>query len=224
MNNYFCTNNGCQQPCPPVSQPDSCTCCTCGEDFRRALSLLCSRQIQPLVNFAAFSYVSDFYVLGTALTAPVAGTAPSDNLDAPAGTYVCGGDSCETVTVSGILYPPTVGGTALATTVTQAALCRLKAISFDALAVDGDAAANFQTISQLLGQMLRPQRPQDCCGTSMAEAMTHAAVVRASTVAAGPLLVENSTILGQVGNVLVMANATDSRFYFICADDIDFVG
>lgn len=228
MSNYFCTNNGCQppcpQPCPPTPQTDSCACCSCGEDFRRALSLLCSRQIQPLVNFAAFAYITDYYVLGTALTAPIAGTAPADNLDAPTGTYVCGGDSCETITVSGALYAPTTGSTALAAIVTQAALCRLKAIAFDALAIDGDPTANFQTISQLLSQLLRPQKPQDCCGTSMADAMTNAAVVRASTVVAGPLVVENSTILGQVGNVLVMANATDSRFYFICADDIDFVG
>lgn len=228
MSNYFCTNSGCQPPCPPQqncqpAQSDGC-CCSCGEDFRRALNLLCSRQLQPLVDFTTFAYVSDFYVLGTALTATTAGTAPSDNLADPTGTYVCGGDGCETITASGILYPPTTDGTALATTVTQVALCRLTAIAFEALAIDGDTATNFQTISQTLGQLLRPQKPQDCCGSSMAQALSNAAVVRASTVVAGPLVVENSTVLGQIGNVLVMANSTDSRFYFICADKIDFVG
>lgn len=226
MNNYSCTNNGCQPPCPPPCppQPETHTCCACGEDFRRALSLLCSRQLQPLVDFATFAYISDYYVLGTALVDPVAGTAPGDNLDDPVGTYVCGSDSCETITVSGILYPPVTCGAALATTVSQAALCRLKAISFEALAVDESAAVNFQTISQILGQLLRPQKPQNCTCSSMADALTNAAVVRASTVVAGPLVVQNATILGQIGNVLVMANATDSRFYFICADAIDFVG
>ena len=35
---------------------------------------------------------------------------------------------------------------------------------------------------------------------------------------------ENSTILGQMGDILVIANSTDSRFYFICANKIDFMG
>ena len=105
---------------------------------------------------------------------------------------------------------------------TQAALCRLKAISFDALAADDDAAANFQSISQTLSQLLRPNRPQDC--GSMIDALTSAAAVRTSTVAAGPLVISNSAIIGQLGDVLVMANSTDSRFYFICANQIDYMG
>ena len=224
MNNYFCTNSGCA-PCQPQSCPQQEPPrhgCACADDFRRLLDLLCSPQLRLLVDFASFAFVSDFYVLGSALTAPVAGTAPGDNLAEPAGTYVCGSDSCETVTVSGSLYAPDTAGTPLASTVTQAALCRLKAIAFGALAVDGDAAANFQTISQTLSQILRPQRPQEC-GT-MIDALTSAAAVRTSTVAAGPLVVENSAILGQMGDVLVMANSTDNRFYFLCANKIDYMG
>ena len=83
-------------------------------------------------------------------------------------------------------------------------------------------ATNFQTISQTLSQLLRPQRSNDCC--SVADALTTAAAVRASTVVAGPLVVQNSTILGQIGSILVMANSTDNRFYFICANAIDFMG
>ena len=73
-----------------------------------------------------------------------------------------------------------------------------------------------------MGQLLRPHRHQDCC--SVADALTSAAAVRASTVAAGPLVVANSVILGQIGNILVLANSTDNRFYFICVADIDFLG
>lgn len=221
LNNYFCTNNGCvpcQQNC---QQPQASPSCPCGADLRKALELICCPQLRSLIDFTTFAFITDYYVLGTALVAPDAGTAPGDNLADPVATYTCGGDRCETLTVSGILYPPEVGGTALASTVTQAALCQLTAISFDALAVDGDATANFQTVSQTLGQLLRPQRQVECC--SVAEALTTAAV-RASTVTAGPLVVQNSTILGQIGSVLVMANSTDSRFYFICANAIDFLG
>ena len=130
MSNYFCTNSGrdcscgCPPPCPP--QPPCQQeppiqlqgSCPCGEDFRRGLDLLCCPKLQPLVDFSTFAFISDYYVLGTALAALEAGTAPADNLAAPAGSYVCGGDSCEALTVSGLLYPPEVGATALAGTVT----------------------------------------------------------------------------------------------------------
>lgn len=229
MSNYFCTNSGrdcnCQPPCPPQQscpQPQP-TACPCNEDFRRALDLICSPRLQPLVDFNTFAFVTDFYLLGTALETPTAGTAPGDNLAAPAGSYVCGGDSCEALTVSGLLYPPETGATALESTVTQVALCRLNAIAFDAAATEmTTAAANFQTISQTLGQLLRPKKPQDC--GNLADALTNAAAVRASTVTTGPLVVANSTILGQLGDILVMANSTDNRFYFICANEIDFMG
>lgn len=226
MNNYFCTNSGCQPcqpvqpPCPPPQPPQEPVRpgCPCGEDFRRLLGLLCGQQLRPLVDFSTFAFLSDHYLLGTALEAATAGTTPGDNLAGPAGTYVCGSDSCETVTVSGLLYPPQTAGTALEATVTQVALCRLKAIAFGV--TDTDAA--FQTVSQTLSQLLRPGRPQDC--GSMIDALTSAAAVRTSTVAVGPLVVTNSAILGQLGSVLVMANSTDSRFYFICADKIDYMG
>ncbi len=220
MSNYFCTNDRCgpcQQPGPPQKP-----CCPCGEDLRKALDLLCCPQLRALVDFETFAFVTDHYILGTALIATDAGTTAADNLSEPAATYVCGGDSCETLTVSGTLYPPEIGAAALTAIVTQVALCQLTAIAFSAAAVDGSAAANFQTISQTLGQLLRPQKPMDCC--SVADTLTTAAAVRASTVTAGPLVVENSTILGQLGNVLVMANSTTSRFYFICANAIDFMG
>ncbi|MBQ9967369.1 MAG: hypothetical protein IJO88_01440 [Oscillospiraceae bacterium] len=237
MNNYFCTGTGrdcsCpppQPPCPPQQQ--ACpvcpqqetviTCCPCGEDFRRALELICCPQLQGLIDTATYAFITDNFVLGTPIAAAPAGTAPADNLTAPAATYVCGGDNCESLTVSGALYPTTEDGAALGTIVTQVALCRLDAISFDAADTGDGAAANFQTISQFLGQRLRPKRPQEC--TSLAEALVSASAVRASTLTAGPLVVQNSAILGKVGDVLVMANSTDSRFYFICADKVDFMG
>lgn len=225
MSNYFCTNAGCnpcqpQQPCQPEAPRPSCAC---ADDFRQLLNLLCGPQLRPLVDFSSFAFISDFYILGSALATSIASTAPGDNLADPAASYVCGSDRCETLTVSGLLYPPEVGSTALEATVTQAALCRLKAISFDAAATaDEDPADNFQTISQILSQLLRPSCPQEC-GT-MIDALTSAAAVRTSTVVAGPLVVENSAILGQLGDVLVMANSTDSRFYFFCANKIDYMG
>ena len=175
------------------------------------------------MDFNTFAFISDFYILGSTLAATVAGTVPGDNLADPAASYVCGSDRCETLSASGLLYAPIVESTALASTVTQVALCRLKAISFDAATTAAeDITSNFQTICQTLGQLLRPSRPQDC--GNMIDALTGAAAIRTSTVAAGPLVVANSTILGQMGDILVMANSTDSRIYFICANQIDYIG
>ena len=70
--------------------------------------------------------------------------------------------------------------------------------------------------------LLRSKKPQAC--TNLADALTNAAAIRASTVTTGPLIVQNSTILGQLGDILVMANSTDNRFYLICANKIDFMG
>ncbi len=224
MNNYFCTNDRCAPCQQPVNcQPPQHPCCPCGEDFRKALDLICCPQLRSLVDFSAFAFVTEQFVLGTALVPAPDGTTPSDNLDVPAATYTCGGDSCETITVSGILYPAITGGEALAPTVTQAALCQLAAVAFGVTDVGDGTTANFQTISQTLSQLLRPQRTTECC-CSVADALTTAAAVRASTVVAGPLIVQNSTILGQIGSILVMANSTDSRFYFICANSISFLG
>lgn len=240
MNNYLCTNSGrdccppqppcppqqqaCQQQACPTCQPEAqnCDCCPCGEDFRRALELVCCPQLQGLIDTASYAFITDNYILGTPLSPAPAGTAPADNLTAPAATYVCGGDNCESLTVSGTLYPTTEDGTALGTIVTQVALCRLDAISFDAADTGEGADANFQAVSQFLGQRLRPQKPQEC--TSLVEALVSASAVRASTLTAGPLVVQNSAILGRVGDVIVMANSTDDRFYFICADKVDFMG
>ena len=225
MNNYCCTNTGCN-PCPQppqqAPQPTQRPCCPCGEDFRKALDLICCPQLRFAVDFSSFAFVTDDYVLGTPVTTPPTDTAPSDNLTEPVGVYTCGGDSCETITVSGTLYPAAADSAALSPVVTQAALCRLTAIAFAAATTTEPIATNFQTISQTLGQLLRPQKHNDCC--SVADALTTAAAVRASTVVAGPLVVQNSTIIGQIGSILVMANSTDSRFYFICANAIDFMG
>lgn len=220
MNNY-CTNGGCRS-CPPAN----CCDCPCGKDLHRALGLLCCAQLQPLINFDAFAFVSGYYILGSATTTLTVGTAPSDNLDAPAGSYVCGGNSCSTASVSGAVYSP-AGTAATGSTVSLASLCAATAVAFDAAPATATAtqAENFQAARQLLSQLLRPQpHPSDCCTEgSLLNSLTTAAQQTVS-LAAGPLLLENAAVLGELGSVLVLANSTDFRFYLVCANKIDFIG
>lgn len=213
---------GCGPSCSPQPAPPQSNGCSCGDSFRQALELLCSQQFYGLVDFTSFAFLSDYYLLGASVEAPAGGAAPGDNLTALSATYRCGSCGCETAAVSGQLFPPTVGGLAQSGTVSQAALCRLTAVAFDAA---NDAsfsnASNYQAIAQLFTQLLRPAGPQTC--VSIADSLT-AGVTATATLAAGPLLVENALVLGQLGNLLVLANSTDGRFYLVCADKIDFIG
>ena len=224
MNQQYRTTGGdcgCGPVCPPAPPPQSAGC-SCGESFRQALNLLCSQQFYTLVDFSAFAFISSYSILGASVQAPTGGATPGDNLSALGATYRCGSCGCETVAASGSLYPPTVGGAAQSTAVTQAALCRLTAVAFDA-ANDTSltSTANYQALVQLLTQMLHPTGPQTC--VSVVDSVT-AGVSRTATLAAGPLLVENAQVLGQMGDLLVLANSTDERIYLVCADQVDFIG
>ena len=44
------------------------------------------------------------------------------------------------------------------------------------------------------------------------------------SVTAGPLVVGNASVLGEVGDVLILANSEDRLFYFVCRSAIGFIG
>lgn len=231
MNQNYCTTGGCDcpprpQPCQPCGQQncqqETGTRCRCADDFRNLLNFLCSRQLQDVVDFAAFGFITDSFLLGTTATEPAVGTAPGDNLTDLTGSYVCGSTGCDTVAASGTLAPAAFGGAPFALPVTQIALCHLDAIAFT-VAGGEDTAANFQTLTQALSQLLNPGKPV-CCSNTVAGSLLESAAARSATVTAGPLTVFNATVLGTAGEVLVLANSTDSRVYFVCADQIAFIG
>lgn len=223
MNQYFCTNTaGACNSCP-TQQPEPC--CGCREDFRAALNLVCCPQVSPLINFSAAGFIADNYVIGTTITAPVASTTAVDNLAALTGTYVCGSSSCETASASGDLALAEEGAAPVAVNISQAALCKLNAVAFTAAgATDAELSTNFQTLTQLLSQLINPNQPDNCCCSTIATSLLNATVARSVTLTAGPLLLSNVTVLGQIGDVLVLANSTTFRLYLVCADKIAFLG
>ncbi|HCO61943.1 MAG TPA: hypothetical protein DIT49_00270, partial [Clostridiales bacterium] len=94
---------------------------------------------------------------------------------------------------------------------------------------------NFRCLKQLLAQRLTPcnQRCGTCACNCDCEGCCCAAGVlgvlgdnnlsRRVTLAAGTLVVRNVTLLGTLGNVLVLANDTDQRIYFVCATQVQFL-
>lgn len=224
MNQYFCTNTAGNCNSCPTQQPEPCSC-GCREDFRAALNLLCCPQVSPLINFSAAGFIADNYVIGTTITAPAASTTAIDNLDALTGTYVCNSGSCETANASGDLALSDVGATPVAVNVSQAALCKLNAVAFTTAGItEAEQTTNFQTLTQLLSQLINPSQPDTCCCSTIATSLLNATVARSVTLTAGPLLLSNVTVLGQIGDVLILANSTTFRIYLVCADKIAFLG
>lgn len=235
MNQHHCTTGGCdcasvrQQACHSCGtagaqncQSDSTARCCCADDFRTLLGILCCQQLRGLVDFSAFGFITDSFLMGTTLETPDVGTAPGDNLADLTGSYICGSAGCDAIAASGSLTPASLSGTTVALPVTQVALCRLDAIAFG-VAGDESADANFQTLTQTLAEMLEP-RKTICCSNTVAGSLLDSAVARSATVTAGPLAVFNAAVLGTVGEVLVLANSTDNRIYFVCAEKIAFIG
>ena len=240
MNSNYYTTGGCDcgpvcpQPCQPCGvqncqpcaaqscQQENAAHCSCADDFRTLLGILCCQQLRSVVDFSAFGFVTNEFLMGTTLEDPTVGTVAGDNLAGLAGSYVCGSAGCDTIAASGDLALAAVGATPVAIPVTQVSLCKLDAIAFTVLGENGTIASNFQTLTQTLAQLLEPRRT-GCCNT-VAGNLLDAAAARSATVTAGPLAVFNAAVLGTVGEVLVLANSTDSRVYFVCADKIAFIG
>ena len=199
MNQHYCTTGGCdcptprQQSCQSGCQTEPAARCGCADDFRTLLGIICGPQLRGLVDFTAFGFITDQFLMGTTVEDPTVGTTPGDNLGTLSGSYVCGSAGCDAIAASGDLALAAVGATPVAVPVTQVALCRLDAIAFSVVG-DADADANFQTLTQTLGQLLEP-RKNTCCD-SVAGSLLGAAAARSATVTAGPLAVFNSAVLG----------------------------
>jgi len=225
MNQCYATT-GCRD-CPHhchMQQQAQPTRCPCTNAFRAILDLLCSPQLSSLINQSAFAFIGSDYVLGATITAATpSDPTPNDNLSALTGVYSCG-ISCDTVSASGPLSPVTAGSDDAAIGITQAVLCDLTAIAFDAVDTDTTPNTNFQTISQVLSQALQPNSIQLPCPASGAGTLLRSAAARTITLTAGALVLRGVTVLGELGDVLVLANSTDSRFYLVCADRIGFFG
>lgn len=241
----------CQQMiccCHPISKPKPQPpqvdegCC-CKKSFRAALGLLCDEQISSLLDFDTSAFLTSTYVAGATLEAAPAAT-PADNLSADlTGSFrrfsPCG---CDLLDVDAPVRN-TAGNTVL--TATQVPLCQLDAVVLQGAEAEaeGDLSAeevtarNFRCLRQRLSQRLNPcdvcgqeQCPCDCddqdccCAEGLLKTLAQNNLSRRVSLVAGLLAVTGVTLLGTVGSVLVLANDTDRRLYFVCVNSVQFVG
>lgn len=124
----------------------------------------------------------------------------------------------------------------------EVSLCSLTAIAFEAAGPEGGIQdANYRALRQLLSQMLRPSCPppcppctppkpqpctvpEGCKNTGILASLDRCGMARNLSLTAGPLLLRDVSLLGAVGDVLVLANDEDGRIYFVCGENVEFVG
>ena len=139
-------------------------------------------------------------------------------------------------------FLPLLGGCACPqVTVDEVSLCALGAIAFDAAGSGTVQEANYQALKQILLQILRPKcpppcppctppKPQPCrvpCGcknTGILASLDRCGMVQALSLTAGPLLLKDVTLLGAIGSALILANDSARRIYYVCAEDVEFLG
>lgn len=227
----------------PAPVPEVHEGCCCKQSFRAALQLLCDSQIASLIDFDTAAFLTDTYSAGATLSTTVPETTPTDNLTSLTGSFLrLSSCNCDLLEISAPLYvPPT---TATGVTATQVSLCELAAIALQVASgtAEGDVTApeattrNYRCLKQLLSQRLNPCNSrcgvcacscdcEDCCCTAgVLGVLSDSNLSRKATLAAGQLILQGVTLLGTLGNVLVLANDETQRIYFVCAAKVQFLG
>ena len=229
-------------PCPPTVDVEEGCCCK--KSFRAALQLLCNSQLATLLDFNQAAFVTDTYVAGATVNTTPAATTPSDNLNTLSGSFrrfsPC---NCDLLEISALVNTPPETSTGV--TATQVPLCQLTAVVLQTATApaSGDTtseqatANNFQTIQCILSQCLTPCANQCgtcccpcnctgdecCCAAGLLSTLSQSNLSRQVSIVAGPLVLQGVTLLGTVGNVLVLANSSNNRIYFVCVNQIQFL-
>lgn len=226
-------------PVPPVEEG-----CCCKQAFAAALRLLCDNGIADLLDFEQTAFITDNYVAGATVTETVTATTPADNLVAPLSGIFRRFSPCSRDLLDITAPLSAVPATATGLTVTQVSLCELVAVAIQLAAVDaeGDLTAeqvaqrNLRRVSRILSRQLNPcgtgcagcscscpVGDDCCCAEGILSALADNNISRRVSLAAGPLLLNGVTLLGHAGNVLVLVNEEDQRFYFLCVNHIQFI-
>lgn len=215
MYDTYCTTGGNERPAPQQPAP-----IRRDEGLVQALQMLLRSGLSGLVDFQALAFVSDTFLVGSALVQPETTADAYDNLDDAltasfSGFTPC---ACEYIDVGGTLYLPQGPGTDTGITVSRLALEDVHAVAFGTA---GDA--DYQSARALMSRILHPDScrnacppyPDPCCEPCDPSSP---AVGRTVALVVGAVVIVGAVVLGKIGDVLVLANDTDQRFYFVKED------
>ena len=229
---------GCGQTEPtPAPLP---TCC-CKASMVEALRLLCNTELAEVVDFDAFFFLTDFLAVGGNLSVPATGP---DNIAGLAASFQrfspC---NCDLIDVSGTAYFSTPGPTTLALDeIDQLSLCSVKALAFDLV----DPTTPEETETAIYRRALRYLRRTIqaeggttsgcgtcgahcdcdgcCCDEGLLAELATRNLSRQATLTVGPLVLQDVTVLGSIGSVLVLADEAQRRIYFVCVSGVEALG
>ena len=178
--------------------------------------------------------------------APAEPNGPCDNLGRLTGSFrrfaPC---TCDLLDIDARLYA--AGERPCGFTASQVSLCQLDAVVIQGAGAGargglfaGEAAKDFRCLCDRLAQRLGPAgdvctlgpRPCSCacdgrdccCAAGLLSTLAQNNLSRRVSLTAGLLALKNVTLMGAVGNVLVLCNDADGRLYFVCVNSVQFVG
>lgn len=216
--------------------------CCCKPSMAEALRLLCQNTLSTLTDFSSFYFLTDTLSVGSALAVPGDTT---DNLAAtPAASLrrfaPC---NCDLLEVSGTAYYAIPGSTDVAlTAVDQLSLCAVKAVAFQILNTDcptENENCGYDCAVRTLRRAIQAEGGTTvscavcqahcdcddcCCAAGLIAELATRNLSRQATVTVGPLFMQNVTVLGALGSVLVLTDETLNRVYFVCANAIEAIG
>ena len=207
--------------------------CACRRGIVQALQMLLRSGLSALVDFQTFAFVTEDYLVGDTLIAATPTAAAYDNLGPElAGSFnrfsPC---ACDYIDVTGAVFLPTTTDAATGLTASRLNLCDISAIAFGVEADTAEPATdNYQSARRLLQRLLQgpcrpdcPPYPDPCDEMCRCRCDEEDFLGGNVSLIVDGLLLANMAVLGKVGKVLVLANDTDSRFYFVCAERATFV-
>ena len=214
--------------------------CCCKRSMEEALRLLCGDAMSSLVDFDAFFFLTDSLAVGSTLSTP---GSDIDNINTPvASLHRFSPCNCDLLEVGGTAYfaVPDTANVALSD-VDQLSLCALKAVAFQIPAGSCPADCGDSNYDRAVRAIRRAIRAEGgdtgacgrcrahcdcdncCCTQGVLQELSTRNLSRTATIAAGPFVLQNVTVLGSIGSVLVMTNETTSRFYLVCANAVDAI-
>ena len=229
------------EACTQEGGQESGGCGCCKTSFRDALKLLCSSQLSSLVDFNKFAFLTASTAVGAQPQGMSQQTGPQDDLGTLSGSFRrFSPGTCDLIDISGTAVSPF--GTLMS--VSQASLCALTALVFETKQAESAEGGytqeevtqfRFRRAKELIQCQLEQTDPcgvctcncrctDDCCCTaSVLDSLSGSSLNKQTTLTAGLLALQDVSVLGSVGNVLVLANESARRFYFVCTDKVEFL-
>ena len=228
-------------PCAAADPDEPADPCCCKASMAEALRLLCDPTLAGLVDFDAFFFLTDNLTVGGALEVP---TNAADNIAAADASFrrfsPC---NCALLDVTGAAYFAAPEGTAMLQSIDQISLCSVQAVAFQLLHTEtADAVQTLTPYQQAVRAIRRAIQAEGgtttaygacschcdcddcCCSAGILAELSTRNLSRLATLTAGPLVLQNVTVLGSLGSVLVLADEASYRFYLVCANGVETLG